>query len=527
MQRYLMNFDAKNLESHRTDCLVVGSGVAGLVTACRVAAAGINVILMVKDSLEDSNTNKAQGGIAAVFGNDDHFDLHVADTLVAGAGLCDEAIVRIVVEEGQQEVKQLIEVGAIFDRDQDGHLCLGREGCHSRNRVIHAKGDATGAEVVRSMLMAIQDFSNITVMENSYLVDLLTADGVCYGALALDKETGRQQIIHSAAVVLATGGLGRLFAHTTNPEGAKGNGLAIAYRAGAQLMDMEFVQFHPTSLVLAHAPNFLISEAVRGAGGVLRNAKGERFMPRYHELADLAPRDIVARAIFNEMKLAGTDSVFLDVSGIGAAAVAGHFPMITATCKEYGLNIMEEMIPVAPAAHYMMGGIHVDADGESSIKNLFACGEVSCTGLHGANRLASNSLLEGLAFGRRIAASIVKRKLIVDDGLKWSNNTLAEPDDFDSAAETTLLQELMNDHLGLIRDRAGLENAQEILQQKQAHFAETAADSIGALDYRNMLTVCTAITMAANMRTESRGGHYRSDYPAPKVEWQQHILQKR
>ena len=524
MQRYLMNFDTSKMDSVKTDCLVVGSGVAGLVTAWHAAKSGLQVILMVKDSLTDSNTNKAQGGIAAVFGTDDNFNLHVADTLVAGAGLCDEAIVRIVVEEGQKEVKHLIDLGAIFDRDEHGALCLGREGCHCRNRVLHAKGDATGAEVVRSMLMAIKDISNIKVMESSYLVDLLTDSGVCHGVLALDKTTGKQKIIRAGAVVLATGGLGRLFTHTTNPEGAKGNGLAVAYRAGAELMDMEFVQFHPTALVLKGAPNFLISEAVRGAGGVLRNAKGERFMPSYHELADLAPRDIVARAIFNEMQLAGTDSVFLDVSEIGEAEIANHFPMITATCKEYGLDIRKEMIPVAPAAHYMMGGIRVDAYGESSINHLFACGEAACTGLHGANRLASNSLLEGLAFGKRIAKTIAKRKLLVNDSLEWTNDGLAIASVEDK--EIDLLQKMMNSHLGLIRNREGLESAQAFWQEKQVLVNGKSANSIKTLDYCNMLTVCMLITLAANMRTESRGGHYRSDYPHSINEWKQHIIQK-
>lgn len=525
MQRYLMNFDTEKIESHRADCLVVGSGVAGLVTAWHAAAAGLDVILMVRDSLEDSNTNKAQGGIAAVFGEDDTLDLHVADTLVAGAGLCDELIVRIVVEEGRREVKHLIELGAVFDRDENGRLCLGREGCHSRNRVIHAKGDATGAEVVRSMLAAVKSFSNIKVMENSYLVDLLTADGVCHGALALEKKTGRKKIVRAGAVVLATGGLGRLFTHTTNPEGAKGNGLAAAYRAGADLMDMEFVQFHPTSLVLKNAPNFLISEAVRGAGGVLRNARGERFMPRYHALADLAPRDIVARAIFNEMTLAGTDSVFLDVSGIGSEEIKNHFPMITATCREYGLDILKEMIPVAPAAHYMMGGIRVDARGESSVKRLFACGEASCTGLHGANRLASNSLLEGLAFGKRIAETIAGRGAAIDDGLTWSSGALRKAENA-VPMNVSELQSLMERHLGLIRSRAGLEKAQEFLQRQQEQLSGQSADSIEMLDYRNMLTVCLSIAMAAQMRAESRGGHYRSDYPDTLPRWRRHILQR-
>lgn len=527
MQRYLMNFDTKSLPERSADCLVVGSGVAGLVTAWHAASAGLNVILMVKESLADSNTNKAQGGIAAVFGEDDSPDLHVADTLVAGAGLCDEDIVRLAVEEGRAEVAHLMELGAVFDTDAAG-LCLGREGCHSRNRILHAKGDATGAEVVRALVAAIADIQNITILEHTYLVDLLVEQGNCYGGLAFREGDCRLEVIRAGAVVLATGGLGRLFMHTTNPEGAKGNGIGAAYRAGAAVMDMEFVQFHPTSLVLAGAPNFLISEAVRGAGGVLRNAKGERFMPRYHALADLAPRDIVARAIYNEMKLAGADSVFLDVSTIGEAEIQAHFPMITATCKTYGLDITKELIPVAPAAHYMMGGVQVNRDGESAVKQLFACGEVACTGLHGANRLASNSLLEGLAFGKRIASVIGQRKEAANLALQWENSALAAPTPNapPPAAQIAALAAMMNHHLGLIREQIGLETAQRILREKIASVRGQAATSVEALEYRNMLSVCRLITLAALMRTESRGGHYRSDYPESLPMWQQHIIQK-
>lgn len=527
MQRYLMNFDTLTLPERSTDCLVVGSGVAGLVTAWHAASAGLNVILMVKESLTDSNTNKAQGGIAAVFGKDDTPDLHIADTLVAGAGLCDEDIVRLAVEGGRAEAAHLMELGAVFDSNEAG-LCLGREGCHSRNRILHAKGDATGAEVVRALLAAIADVKNITIMEHAYLVDLLVEEGTCYGGLAFKEGDCQLEVIRAGAVVLATGGLGRLFMHTTNPEGAKGNGIAIAYRAGAAVMDMEFVQFHPTSLVLKGVPNFLISEAVRGAGGVLRNAKGERFMPRYHALADLAPRDIVARAIYNEMKLASADSVFLDVSTIGEDGIKAHFPMITATCKKYGLDITKELIPVAPAAHYMMGGVQVNLDGESAVKQLFACGEVACTGLHGANRLASNSLLEGLAFGKRIAHVIGRRKKPANLALQWENSALAASvmDAPTIAAQIADLEANMNHHLGLIRQQTGLETAQRILSEKLKEVRGQGAASVAALEYRNMLSVCRLITLAALMRTESRGGHYRSDYPESLPMWQQHIIQK-
>lgn len=525
MQRYLMNFATDKLPTENVDCLVVGSGVAGLVTAWHAAAQGLKVNLLVKDSLIDSNTNKAQGGIAAVFGDDDNFDLHIADTLVAGAGLCDEAVVRLVVEEGKAEVEHLIELGAMFDRDSQGKIALGREGCHCRNRVLHAKGDATGAEVVRSLIAAIKVQPNIKIIEHTYLVDLLTYYGRCQGAIVFSKKTNQLTVIRTGAVVLATGGVGRLYNHTTNPEGSTGSGTAIAFRAGAALMDMEFVQFHPTSLVLDGAPNFLISEAVRGAGGVLRNECGERFMPRYHELADLAPRDIVARAIYKEMRLAGKSHVYLDISGISADEVNHHFPMITATCLEYGLDIMKNSIPVAPAAHYMMGGIQVNNQGESSIHGLFACGEASCTGLHGANRLASNSLLEGLAFGRRVACCIAERKPVIEPNLQWHSNGLNETVAVEISRDE--LQEEMNAKLGLIRKATEIEDLLGFIQLKQHLVTGKAARSVDDLEYLNMLTVCQSIAMAALMRTESRGGHYRSDYPRQREIWLQHILQKR
>lgn len=524
MRRYLMNFDTRKLNSRKTDCLVVGGGVTGLVAAWHAAAAGLNVTLMVKDTIEDSNTNKAQGGIAAVFGADDSFDLHVEDTLVAGAGLCDEEIVRIVVEEGRAEVKHLIELGAVFDRDENG-LSLGREGCHCRNRILHAKGDATGAEVVRAMLAAVRRAPRVTIAEHMYLVDLLTHEGECRGALVLDKKENRLEMIRAGAVVLATGGVGRLFVHTTNPEGALGNGIAAAYRAGAAAMDMEFVQFHPTALALPDAPNFLISEAVRGAGGVLRNDRGERFMPRYHALADLAPRDIVARAIYNEMKTSGKNCVQLDLSGIETEEIRRHFPMIARTCLSYGIDIVKETIPVAPAAHYMMGGVAVNPFGETRVRALYAGGETACTGLHGANRLASNSLLEGLAFGRRIAADIAAKKRPFGGDPHFSSQGLRE-DAAAFAGEDDAVRRLMNDCLGLIRDADGLNKTRAALSGRIKATETVAARSAAELDYLNMLETCALIAAAADMRAESRGGHFRADYPEASDLWRKHIIQK-
>lgn len=521
MQRYLMNFSTKDLPVQKTDCLVVGCGVAGLITAWYAAEKGQQVLLMVKDTLQDSNTNQAQGGIASVFGEDDTFALHVADTITAGAGLCDEEIVRMVVEEGHDAVENLMKLGAIFDRDKQGNIALGREGCHSRSRVLHAKGDATGAEVVRSLLAVVTAHPNIVIMEHHYLVDLLVQQGTCYGGLLWCEQNQELLTIRAGSVVMATGGTGRLFVHTTNPDGATGSGIGIAYRAGAVLMDMEFVQFHPTALAFSGEYNFLISEAVRGAGGILRNARGERFMPKYHELAELAPRDIVARAIFQEMKQDGADHIYLDAREIEQVRI--KFPMITATCETYGINIQSELIPVAPAAHYMMGGIQVDRNGESNIHQLFACGEVACTGLHGANRLASNSLLEGLVFGRSIAELIARRHFSSNESIEWKCTSLQKKV---YHCDVTVMQKVMSRHLGLIRDFSGLAFANEFFAGIHNDIDGTSASCQQDLEYRNMLLAAKLIAQTAAMRQESRGGHYRSDYSRPSAVWQQHILEK-
>ncbi len=517
MQKYMMNFDSRNLPQLSVDCLIVGAGVAGLIAAWYAAERGCRVMLAVKDTLQDSNTNKAQGGIAAVFAADDDTALHAADTLTAGAGICDESIVHLVVEEGRQQVKQLMDLGAVFDHQPDGRLALGREGCHSRARILHAQGDATGAEVVRSLLARVEAHSNITICEHSYVVDLLVTDGCCRGALLLHngKELG---IVRSTAVILATGGCGCLYRHTTNPEGATGSGCAIAYRAGAELTDMEFIQFHPTALALPGCPNFLISEAVRGAGALLRNASGQRFMPDYHELAELAPRDVVARAIFHEMGPEKNVPVYLDASTV--AAVADKFPMIAATCRTYGVDIAREPIPIAPAAHYMMGGIRVDDHGRTNINGLFACGETSCTGLHGANRLASNSLLEGLVFGRRAAETIAGQVPAL--GGHWH---YAGREKSFAGSDIEALQLVMTRGLGIVRDAAGLKTAEIALAAMQTAVEGSAARCILDLEYRNMLQTARLIVRAAKQREESRGAHYRIDYPQRLNQWRHHIIE--
>jgi L-aspartate oxidase len=520
MQRYLMNFSTADIPEKSADCLVIGSGVAGLQAAWTAARAGLSVLLVVRDTLTDSNTAKAQGGIAASFGPDDAPALHLQDTLIAGAGLTDEEIARITVTEGPEAIKVLIKHGAVFDRQADGSLALGREGCHSRFRIVHAKGDATGAEVSRALnVMAAQE-PLITAIEHCYVTDLLTKAGRCYGAVAMHE--GRKLCLRAKATVLATGGLGRLFLHTTNPEGATGSGVALAYRAGAEVMDMEFVQFHPTALALEGCPNFLISEAVRGAGAILRNMQGERFMPRYHAMAELAPRDIVARCIFREMQAAGTDHIYLDATGIVDAAK--KFPMIARTCQEYGVDIAQAMIPIAPAAHYMMGGVRTDAMGRTNIAGLYACGEAACTGLQGANRLASNSLLEGLVFGRRAALAIKEQLPASDDGrgMVWTSQGLHSLEVDDAVKRTKDLQRIMSQYLGIRRDEKGIYAALSELEALEKRYDGWAASRYTMLDLRGRITAARLIAKAALRREESRGAHFRTDFPQQSEAWLHH-----
>ena len=521
MQRYLMNFSTETMRTKRAELLVIGSGVAGLQAAWTAARAGCHVLLVVRDTLWDSNTNKAQGGIAASFGEDDNPELHVQDTLVAGAGLSDEQITRIVTSEGPDDIRRLIEHGAKFDRNADGTLALGREGCHSRSRIVHAKGDATGAEVARALNDMAAGEEKIEVLEHCYVVDLLTEAGRCYGVTAL--QAGEKICLRAGAVILATGGCGRLFAKTTNPEGATGSGTAMAYRAGAEVMDMEFVQFHPTALALAGCPNFLISEAVRGAGALLRNLRGDRFMPRYHKMAELAPRDVVARCIFQEMQQENADHVWLDARSIGRASQ--KFPMIARTCREYGVDIDAQMIPIAPAAHYMMGGVKTDAWGRTNLAGLYACGEAACTGLQGANRLASNSLLEGLVFGRRSAKAAVQALKTQPrvPALEWTYGGLRMAEQQKTAACTQQVQETMSRFLGIRRDRNGIRQALQLLQKLEAQQVGTEAATAAGFDLRGRLLLARLIAQAALRREESRGAHFRTDYPEKQERWLQHF----
>lgn len=526
METYWTSFDTAETPVIQTDILVIGSGAAGLQTAWSLAEAGREVLVVARDELQDSNTAKAQGGIAAALGQDDDPTLHYQDTLVAGAGLTDESMARIVVTEGPDAVLDLLHHGARFDKNPDGTLALGREGCHSRNRIVHANGDSTGAEVSRALRAIAGEEKRIATLEHCYVTDLLVREGRCQGAMALHK--GRTVRLAANGVVLATGGVGRLFAHTTNPEGATGSGLALACRAGAELMDMEFVQFHPTALAIPGRPSFLVSEAVRGAGALLYNTRGERFMPGYHPMKELAPRDVVARAIATEMKKCGSDHVWLDATGI--EKVEEKFPMIFRTLLDYGVDMGKERIPIAPAAHYMMGGIRTDGWGRTTVKGLYACGEAACTGLQGANRLASNSLLEGLVFGRRAARALCQ---------DIPENRPAEPEGSwkaelapwtvssrEQAADRQQLQELMSRQLGIARDRDDLEQALETMDGLARKYEGRAAENPDQLDLKAQLLVSLLIARAALQREESRGAHYRLDFPEPRDCWKHHSIEE-
>lgn len=526
METYWTQFDTADAPVIETDILVIGSGAAGLQTAWSLAEAGREVLAAVRDELQDSNTAKAQGGIAAALGKDDDPSLHYQDTLVAGAGLTDEKMAKIVVTEGPQAVLDLLHHGAQFDRNPDGTLALGREGCHSRNRIVHANGDSTGAEVSRALRAIAGREKRIRTLEHCYVTDLLVRDGICWGAMALHQ--GKMLHIRARGTVLATGGVGRLFAHTTNPEGAVGSGLALAYRAGAELMDMEFVQFHPTALAIPGHPSFLVSEAVRGAGALLYNTRGERFMPGYHPMKELAPRDVVARAIATEMKACGSDHVLLDATVIDR--VEEKFPMIFRTLLEYGVDMRKERIPIAPAAHYMMGGIRTDAWGHTSIQRLYACGEAACTGLQGANRLASNSLLEGLVFGRRAAQALCK-DLPADQSFAEESDWQSRLQPWEISpgtleADRQALQDIMSRQLGIARDRESIEKALEALAAIGKKYEGAAASASAQLDIKSQLLVSRLIAQAALRREESRGAHYRLDYPEPRDCWKHHSIEE-
>lgn len=523
--QYLVDFDLRDLPVVETDCIVIGSGIAGLFTAIK-ASEDRRVVVITKKSLMESNTRYAQGGIAAVIAEDDSPLYHHQDTLMAGAGLCSSAAVDVLVNEGPEGVHDLIRLGTLFDKE-DGVLALTQEGAHSHRRILHANGDATGYEIVRALVQQVTQHENIEVWDDHYVIDLVTDDGECVGAL-VQKPNGDRLFLKGDATVLCSGGAGQLYRYTTNPEVATGDGVAIAYRAGAHIRDMEFIQFHPTALSYPGAPRFLISEAVRGEGAVLRNINGERFMEKYHELLELAPRDVVARAILSEMDKTKSTFVYLDITHESADMVKHRFPTIYETCISYGLDITSDWIPVAPAAHYMMGGIKTDLNGESSIRRLFACGEVSSTGVHGANRLASNSLSEAIVFGRRIIERVrslpKQNKPFISAGCDLGRHEHSTQ----AIVERRLkLQKVMVRYVGLRRNEEALNKGLEELKRQLPIFGSVLTKR-EEYEFANMLTCSLLVTESALAREESRGAHYREDFPQrDDGHWRKHLLQIR
>ncbi|MEA3403514.1 MAG: L-aspartate oxidase [Armatimonadota bacterium] len=507
---------------HEFDFLVVGSGVAGLFTALHLADRG-TVALLTKDELTECNTEYAQGGVAVAIGRDDAPERHAEDTLEAGAGLCNPDAVEVLTGEGPAAVEELMRLGMRFDRE-GGDLLLGREAAHSRRRILHASGDETGHEVERALSRRASVHPAIEIFDHTLMTDLLLVEGRCVGCDALALADGERVRFVASVTILATGGLGQVFDVTTNPLVTTGDGMAAAWRAGCRLMDMEFVQFHPTALYHEGSPKFLISEAVRGEGAVLRNAAGERFMPEYDPEGDLAPRDVVARSVFREMGKDGREFVELDFSSIPLERFLSRFPGIVAELRRQGFDIYRERVPVAPAAHYAMSGVCTDLRCRTDVPALLAIGECSCMGLHGANRLASNSILEALVFSLRATDLAPALPRLSYEQLGVAAELAPPPVRVAAPALRGELQRLMQQHAGMERDEEGLREAQEQVEAWARQISTVPVASREEAEAASLVTIARLILTAALARTESRGAHFRSDFPDRDDAWQRHLV---
>lgn len=510
----------------RADAIVVGSGIAGLTSALHLRDLGLRVLLVTKAQIDEGSTRWAQGGIAAALSEEDSPEDHMTDTVVAGAGLCDPDAVKILVTEGPHAMRELMEWGARFDTDPSGSIALTREGGHHRDRIAHAGGDATGREVSRALVAAVHASPEIEVIENALVLDLLrSADGAAQGVTLHVIGTGQRDGVGAAlapGVILATGGIGQVFGQTTNPYVSTGDGVALAVRAGASVADIEFVQFHPTVLWLgphAQGQQPLVSEAVRGEGAVLRDDAGVAFMADEHPLADLAPRDIVAKAIMRRMRATGFEHVWLDGRHLGADVWVRRFPTILESCRLRGIDPVTDLIPVAPAQHYVSGGVCTDIDGRSSIRGLYACGEVACTGVHGANRLASNSLLEGLVFSRRIAAAVIADELLPAEPMPQGIPGVLIP-----VQLRRPMQRIMDEDAGVLRSATSLRRAAAWLAEAVRSAPQDVRPTTENWETTNIMTIAQVLVRHARLREETRGSHWREDFPESEVDWQVRLV---
>lgn len=523
--RYLVRFHPRQLPHYFTDILVIGAGIAGLRAALQVPE-NLDVLVVTKDSLQQSNSSYAQGGIAGVLAPEDRFENHIEDTLTAGGGLCHRDIVELVVREAPNQINDLINWGTNFDVEE-GRLALTREGGHSHRRIVHALGDATGHEVMRAIIAQAMTRGNIQLWDNAFTIDLLTERNVCVGALVWRPGIGRM-LIWAKQTILASGGCGMVYRETTNPPVATGDGMAAAYRAGARLRDMEFMQFHPTVLYVAGSSRFLISEAVRGEGAYLRDKNLERFMPAEDPRAELAPRDVVAQAIVRCMERTHHPCVYLDLRHLDAEKVRKRFPGIDKVCRDFGLDITADLIPIRPGAHYMIGGVIVDAEGRTTLTGLWAAGEVTSSGLHGANRLASNSLLEGLVFGAACGQGAAREAAVMPDALSARPIVSKfEPEtggSLDVSDITNSLRSSMFRHMGVVRCRPELLEAAQGVSFWCRYVLDREFDARPGWELQNLLTIARLMIWSAEKREESRGVHFRCDFPTRDDQnWQQHL----